>query len=99
MIIAALLLATAQTATPAPAPAAPAATAPASRLSLDTPVETIMADAKGKAVLDAAIPQLAGHPSYEMFKGMSLNQLQGYAPDQLSADTLAKVATGLAAVK
>ena len=101
MIIAALLLATAQTATPAPAPVAPAATAtaPASRLSLDTPVETIMADAKGKAVLDAAIPQLAGHPSYEMFKGMSLNQLQGYAPDQLSADTLAKVATGLAAVK
>ena len=99
MIIAALLLATAQTATPAPAPAAPAATAPASRLSLDTPVETIMADAKGKAVLDAAIPQLAGHPAYEQFKGMSLNQLQGMAPDQLSAEVMTKVATGLAAVK
>ena len=99
MIVAALLLATAQTApAPAAAPAA-AATAPASRLNLDTPVETIMADPNGKAVVDAAIPQLAAHPSYEMFKGMSLNQLQGYAPDQLSAETMTKVGTGLAAVK
>lgn len=104
MIIAALLLATAQTA-PAPAPAvtptaaAPAPAAPASRLNLDTPVETIVADAKGKAVLDATIPQLTGHPSYEMFKGMSLNQLQGYAPDQLPPAVLAKVAIGLLAIR
>ena len=105
MIVAALLLAAAQTApapaatAPAPAPAAPVAAVPAARLNLDTPVETIMADAKGKAVIDAAIPQLAGHPAYEQFKGMSLNQLQGMAPDQLSADTMAKVGTALAAVK
>ena len=99
MILAALLLATAQTAAPAPAPATPVATTPASRLNLDTPVEAIMADAQGKAVLDTTLPQVATHPSYEMFKGMSLNQLQGYAPDQLSAETMAKVGTALAAVK
>jgi hypothetical protein len=100
MIISALLLATAQTAAPAPATApAAAATAPASRLNLDTPVEAIMADAKGKTVIDANLPQLAGHPSYDMFKGMSLRQLQSYAADQLTDPVLAKVGTELAAVK
>lgn len=103
MIVAALLLA-AQTTTPTPAPAAapvaaPAITTPAARLNLDTPVETIVADAKGKAVLDADLPELTGHPSYEMFKTMSLNQLQGYAPDKLTAEVLAKLATDLAAVR
>lgn len=104
MIIAALLLATVQTVTPAPAVPSAAMTAPvvatpASRLNLDTPVETIVADAAGKMALDAAIPQLTAHPMYETFKGMSLNQLQGYAPDQLSAETMTKVGTALAAVK
>lgn len=101
MIVAALMLA-AQTATPTPAPVpapTPAATAPAARLNLDTPVETIVADAKGKAVLDADLPELTAHPSYEMFKTMSLNQLQGYAPDKLTTDVLAKLAADLAAVR
>lgn len=102
MIVAALLLAAAQTATttPVPTPTPPAtATVPAARLNLDTPVETIVADAKGKAVLDANLPELTAHPSYEMFKTISLNQLQGYAPDKLTADVLAKIATDLAAVR
>lgn len=105
MIVAALLLAAAQTATatpvPTPTPTATAAApaAPAARLNLDTPVETIVADAKGKAVLDADLPELTAHPSYEMFKSMSLNQLQGYAPDKLTAAVLAKLATDLAAVR
>lgn len=99
----ALLLAQSQM-TPAPAPATPATTSPvpaspAARLTLDTPVETIMADPKGKAVLDANLPQVATHPSYEMFKGMSLKQLQGYAADQLTDPVLAKVETALASVK
>ena len=103
MIVAALLLA-AQTAAATPAPATapvatPAAATPAARLNLDTPVETIVADARGKAVIDADLPELIGHPSYEMFKTMSLNQLQGYAPDKLTAEVLAKLATDLAAVK
>lgn len=99
MILAALLLATAQNVVPTPAPAVSVVAAAASRLNLDTPVETIVADPAGKAALDAAIPELIGHPSYEMFKGMSLNQLQSYAADQLSAEVMAKVGTALAAVK
>ena len=98
MIVAALLLAVVQ-ATAAPVPAAPTATAPAARLNLDTPIETIMADTKGKAVIDADLPDVATHPSYEMFKGMTLHQLQGYAPDKLTDAVLAKVATDLAAIK
>ena len=99
-MIVALLLATAQTATAAPAPvAAPTATAPAARLNLDTPIETIVADTKGKAVIDADLPELTAHPSYEMFKTMSLTQLQGYAPDKLTAAVMTKVATDLAAIR
>ena len=100
MIAIALLLATVQAA-PAPAApvAAPLAAKPVSRLNLDTPVETIAADPKGKAVLDADLPTLTAHPMYDSFKGMSLNQLQSYAADQLSAPVLAKVAIDLAAVK
>lgn len=102
MIVAALLLAAAPQAAAAPAAApapAPATTAPAARLNLDTPIETIVADAKGKAVLDADVPGVTTHPSYEMFKGMSLNQLQSYAADKLTPAVLAKAGTDLAAIR
>lgn len=98
MIVAALLLLAAPQAAPAPAPA-PATTALATRLNLDTPIETIVADAKGKAVLDADVPGVTTHPSYEMFKGMSLNQLQSYAADKLTTPVLAKAAIDLAAIR
>ena len=98
-MIVVLLLAAIQTMTPAAPVPPPIAAAPAARLNLDTPVETIVADTKGKAVLDADVPDLTSHPSYEMFKGMSLHQLQGYAPDKLTDTVLAKVATDLAAIR
>lgn len=98
-MIVALLLAAAQ-ATPAPMPSpSPTATAPAARLNLDTPVETIVADAKGKVVLDTDLPGVSNHPSYEMFKSMSLHQLQAYAPDKLTDAALTKVATDLATIR
>ena len=96
-MIVALLLAAAQAS--APAPAAPTTVAPAAHLSLDTPVQLIAADARGKAVLDADLPQLTAHPMYDSFKALTLRQLQGYAPDQLSDAVLAKVGADLAKVK
>lgn len=96
MIAALLLLAAAPQAVSAPAPAT---TAPAARLNLDTSIETIVGDAKGKAVLDTDIPGVTTHPSYEMFKGMSLRQLQSYAPDKLTDAILAKAAADLAAIR
>jgi hypothetical protein len=79
-----------------PAPA----TAPVAqgKLTLDTPVETIVADAKGRAALEAAIPGITAHPHYEHFKAMSLRQLQPMAPAQITPEVLAKAEAGLAAI-
>jgi hypothetical protein len=87
--------------TSSPAPAAPAASAPATgaKFNLDTPIQDIVADAAGKAVLDKDLPGLIGLPQYEMFKGLSLKQLQGYSDGKLTDETLAKTATDLAAIK
>lgn len=76
-----------------------AAPAAAARLNLDTPIEVIVADAAGKAVLDADLPGVTTHEHYPMFKGMGLKQLANYAPDKLTAEALAKVEAHLAAIK
>lgn len=103
MKLVALGLAAALSIVPAAAqdkPAAPAA-APAAgaKFSLDTPIEALVADPAAKAVVDANIPGITAHPSYEMFKSMSFNQLAPMAPDQLKPELLAKLSTGLAALK
>lgn len=90
-LIAAPVTAIAQT---APVPAAETA-----RLTLDTPIETIAADEKGKAVLEANFPGIDAHPHYEMFKSMSINQLQPMAGGLISAEAMAKTQVELAAIK
>lgn len=84
----------APTATPMPAP-----TGTAAKFTLDTPVQEIVADTRAKAVLDADLPGISSHPSFEMFKSMSLAQLQAYAPDKLTAAALTRAATDLAAIR
>jgi hypothetical protein len=83
----------------APAPAAPAAPAAAAKFTLDTPIQDIVADAAGKAVLEKDLPGLIGLPQYETFKAISLKQLQAYADGKLTDEMLAKTATDLAAIK
>ena len=61
---------------PAPAPAAPAADA---KYNLDTPLQDIVADEKGKAVIEKHFPGMIALPEYEMFKAISLTQLQPYS--------------------
>ena len=78
--------------------AAPAAAADG-KLTLDTPVEAIVAKPEGKAVLEANLPGVTTHEHYEMFKSMSLKQIAGMAPDRLTPEMLAKVESGLAALK
>ena len=91
----------APTAAPAPAPAAPAAAAPAGgKFSLDTPIETIEADAKGKEVLTADLGgDVSQHPAYDSFKSMSLNQVAPMSGGKITDDVLKKIATDLAAIK
>jgi hypothetical protein len=81
------------------APAAPATAAAATKFNLDTPIQDIVADAKAKAVLEADLPGITTHESYEMFKGMSLKQLSSYAADKLTPEVLAKTEKNLAAIK
>lgn len=105
VLLAALVAATpaaafaAETATPAakPATAAPAATA--ARLTVDTPIETIVADPAGKAVLDANLPGMTTHAAYDQFKAMSLKAVQPFSNGMITDELLTKVATALAAIK
>ncbi len=80
---------TAPTSAPAPAPAA-------ARLTIDSSIETIAANPKGKAILDANFPGMVAHESYAMFKGMSLKQVQPYANGRITDEQVAKVAAELA---
>ncbi|OAN66219.1 hypothetical protein [Sphingomonas sp. TDK1] len=84
--------------TPAP-PAAPAAAPAATKFSLDTPIETLLADEKAKAVLDTDIPGLSSHPALDQFKAMSLKAVQPFSQGALTDEVLKKVETDLAALK
>lgn len=78
--------------------AAEPAVAPA-RFTLETPIEKIVADPAGKAALDAAIPGISAHQHYDMFKAMSLKQVQPMSGGMLTDDLLKKAEASLAAVK
>lgn len=69
------------------------------KLSLDTPVEAIVANPKGKAVFDAQLPGLTTHEHYPMFKAMTLNQIAPMSNGQVSAEALAKVKADLEAIQ
>ena len=73
-------------------------TAPATGLSLDTPIEQIVAVPAGKAVLDKDIPGLTTHPAYDQFKGMSLKEVQPMSQGAITDPMLAKTGTDLAAL-
>lgn len=83
----------------APAPAPTAAPAVAAKFNLDTPIEALVADARAKAVLDADLPGVTTHPSYDMFKAMSLRAVQPMSNGKLTDEQLKKVETDLAAIK
>ncbi len=95
--LAAAGVASAQTAPAAPAPAmAPAA---ASAFSTDTPIETIVANADGKAVLEKDAPGLTTHPMYDQFKSMSLKELAPMSQGKIDDAALVKLNADLATVK
>lgn len=77
---------------------APAATA-APRFTIETPIEAIVADPAGKAALDAALPGISSHPAYDMFKAMSLKQLQPLSEGKITPELLSKAEVALAAVQ
>lgn len=97
-----LIIALALAALPVPALAQAATESratPAAAVSLDTPIEQLIAGEKTKAVLDARIPGLTNHPMLDQFKAMSLKQLQPMAGGQLTDAMLEAVAADLATGK
>ena len=61
-------------------------------------VAQLMADAKAKAVLEKHLPGISEHPSYNMFKGMTLVQLQPMSGGQITDATLKAIKADLSAL-
>ncbi len=68
-------------------------------LSVETSlIGAMMDNAAAKAILDKHLPGLTTNPQIEMARSMTLKQIQGFAPDQLTDEALAKVQADLAAL-
>ena len=62
------------------------------KLTLDTPVEQIVAEPEGKAILESNLPVVTRHEAYEAFKSMSLRKLQPVSRGQLTDEALERTA-------
>ncbi|MCB8984111.1 MAG: glycoside hydrolase family 3 C-terminal domain-containing protein [Ardenticatenaceae bacterium] len=70
--------------------------APASRLHTGLPLQTLLSDPRGTAVLQEYLGDLLNHPEAEMAMSMSLEQIANFAPDVLSRETIAAINQALA---
>ena len=67
-------------------------------LNITVPLGTLMNDEHGLAVLAEHAAELLSHPMLDMAKGMTLKQLQQFAPDQLTDDLLSTINEALQAI-
>jgi hypothetical protein len=79
----------APTPVPAPKPAKPHV------FTLNTPVERIAADPRGKAVLDRDVPGLMANKNYPMFDDMSLSEIALVSGGKLTRSKLELVKSDL----
>jgi hypothetical protein len=86
-LAAAASVATAQDAAPAAAAAAPSVES--------TPIVELVDNPATKAVLDKHVPGVAEHPSYDMFKGMTLRQVEPMSEGVLDDDKLKAIQADL----
>jgi hypothetical protein len=97
-----LSMATSALAQTAPAPAAKPAAAPAAsateKLSTRSLVGDILDNPKAKAVLVKHVPEIGKDDQIEQARGMALRDLQQYAPDTFTDETLKKIDADLAAL-
>jgi len=75
--------------------------APAAAFTIDTPIETLMADERAKAVViqNFGGTDLTAHPAYDQFKSLSLKALAPFSQGLISEEMLTKIAADLAAIK
>lgn len=74
----------------------PAMAAGAPYTTADTTIGTLVDDAAAKAVIDKHMPGFSTNPQIEMAKAMTLKQIQGFAPDMIKDEVLAKIDVELA---
>ena len=91
-------LALAAMTTPAVADDSAAAATTAAAFSVDTPIATLVADARAKAVLDKYLPGIDQHPAYDQFKELSLRTVAPFSQGLISDELLAKIEADLAAI-
>ena len=94
----ALPLLFAAVATPALALDDHASEATAAELTVDSPIEALMADEAAREVVLAELPGLDEHEHYVHFKTMSLKAVQPMSGGMITEETLAKIAAGLAEI-
>lgn len=70
----------------------------AEQLTVNDPIEDLMADEKAAAVLLKHIPGINEHPAYEQFKGMSLVELKPWSAGVVTDEIIAAVTADLAAL-
>jgi len=89
----------------APAPAAPApasAAAPASTAKFTTAttdIGTLLDNPAAKAIVEKHIPGMTTNDQVEMARGMTLKDVQQYAPEEVTDERLAAIDAELAALK
>lgn len=71
----------------------------AAKFTIDTPIQDIVANEQGKAVIERNFPGLIARPEYEMFKAISLKALQPYSNGKITDEMLAKTQSELAAIQ
>jgi beta-glucosidase len=67
-------------------------------LRIDTPVKALLADAAATAVVEKHLPGFAEHAQMAVGMGMSLVQMAGFAPEQITEQTLQAIAGDLEAL-
>lgn len=67
-------------------------------LSIERPIEQLMADPNARAVLQKELPDLDKHPMYETFKSMNLVQLEPLSSGQITKEKLEAIKAALANV-
>lgn len=82
-----------------PAFAADAPAAAAKYSTAETPIGTLIDNAATKAVLDKYLPQFTANPQIAMARSLTLKQVQSYAADAMTDETLAKIDADLAKIK
>lgn len=68
------------------------------RLTIDDPIKALLQDDDARAVLERHLPGFAEHAQLGMVGGMTLVQISTFAPNQVSPDTVAAIASDLAAL-